>query len=75
MKREDLGMGFFQIKAIIDAYKEGNLDQFLAEYDENDLALLKNEVQGYSQKHNRQEDLQGLMLTIDNILQEKLGQT
>lgn len=64
-------MGFFRINEVISAYGEGKIEEFLAEYDANDLALLKSELDGYSNKHNRREDLKGLLVTVDNILQEK----
>ena len=65
-------MGFFDIKQVIGAFKEGKIDQYLADFDANDLAILQNELEGYSIRHNRQDDLRGLLVTIDNILKENL---
>ena len=67
-------MGILDIKAVIHAFREGNLEEALDDYDVNDLAILKKEIEGYSRKQIRQEDLEDLLATIDSALQEKMAQ-
>jgi len=64
-------MGFFNVDQIIDAFKNGSLDEALGAYDANDLAILHKELEGYAVKHNRQDDLKGLLITVQNMVEEK----
>ncbi|HPM78243.1 MAG TPA: hypothetical protein PK961_14225 [bacterium] len=64
-------MGFFNLDDVIKAHKDNKLEEYLADYDINDLALMQNELEGYAVKHNRQEDMKGLMITLANMLSER----
>ncbi len=64
-------MGFFNLDDVIKAHKDNKLEEYLADYDINDLALMQNELEGYAVKHNRQDDMKGLLITLENMLSER----
>ncbi|MDP8225499.1 MAG: hypothetical protein P9L99_19215 [Candidatus Lernaella stagnicola] len=64
-------MGFFDLDQVIEAFKAGKIDSYLADFDLNDLALIRHELDGYAEKHNRLADLKALILTIDNMINER----
>ncbi|HPQ67731.1 MAG TPA: hypothetical protein PKW95_01300 [bacterium] len=64
-------MGFFNLDDVIKAHKDNKLEEYLADFDINDLALMQNELEGYALKHNRQDDMKGLLITLENMLSER----
>jgi hypothetical protein len=64
-------MGFFNLDEIIDAFKAGRGDTYLADLALNDLALIQHEVEGFAEKHNRVADLKPLLTTIENMIAER----
>jgi len=64
-------MGFFNLDEVIEAYKRGEIDSFLAKVDLNDLAIIQHEVAGFATKHNRNADLEALVATIENVINER----
>ncbi len=64
-------MDFFDLPEVIAIFKAGNIDSFLTDLDLNDLALISHEMEGFAQKHNRHSDLKPLLITINNIIDER----
>jgi len=65
-------MGFFNLQEIIDAYKQGELEAALEDFDMNDLAYLKRELEGYCKKHNLGEQLKGLLDQVQKLYTESM---
>lgn len=63
------GMGIFNVQEVVEAFRSGDLEKVIKQYDKNDLAYLKFELEGYLEKHDISEENEGLMEKIEALLE------
>jgi len=66
-------MGFFDIDELIRDLKAGNLEARLRDLPENDLAILKNEIEGYAKRVGNDADVLPLLKALEAAVQQTTG--
>jgi hypothetical protein len=64
-------MGFYRLDEVIQAFKAGLLNALLADYNANDLGLLKHEVASYAEKMDLIADLSPLIEHLEFLIDER----
>ncbi|MCC6157443.1 MAG: hypothetical protein IT350_05270 [Deltaproteobacteria bacterium] len=64
-------MGFFQLDEVIDAFRNGKLEDYCDSMSQNDLVLLKHEITGFAAKHGHELEMDVLLERLDEMMAAK----